>query len=162
MGFIDSAAYWSKINGYDYYESGNVFSVRKINDGEYHATVKGSKNNVYTVIYIPNHPRKTTCSCPRANGKLSVCKHKVAVHYYLNPEEALIIKKQREEQLRLQEQLEKEFMERHKKRVKEATKYVESLTFEEMRRILINYKVNELEECEEQFYEDPYDEEYDW
>ena len=74
----------------------------------------------------------------------------------------MIIKKQREEQLRLQEQLEKEFMVRHEKRVKEATKYVESLTFEEMRRILINYKVNELEESEEQFYEDPYDEEYDW
>ena len=53
-------------------------------------------------------------------------------------------------------------MVRHEKRVKEATKYVESLTFEEMRRILINYKVNELEESEEQFYEDPYDEEYDW
>ena len=86
----------------------------------------------------------------------------MAVHYYLNPEEALIIKKQREEQLRLQEQLEKEFIERHKKRVKEATKYVESLTLEEMKQIIFNYKINELEEFKEQFYEDPYDEEYDW
>ena len=74
----------------------------------------------------------------------------------------MIIKKQREEQLRLQEQLEKEFIERHKKRVKEATKYVESLTLEEMKQIIFNYKINELEEFEEQFYEDPYDEEYDW
>ncbi|MCI5583667.1 MAG: hypothetical protein MR357_08130 [Anaeroplasma sp.] len=74
----------------------------------------------------------------------------------------MIIKKQREEQLRLQEQLEKEFIERHKKRVKEATKYVESLTLEEMKQIIFNYKINELEEFKEQFYEDPYDEEYDW
>lgn len=74
----------------------------------------------------------------------------------------MIIKKQREEQLRLQEQLEKEFIERHKKRVKEATKYVESLILEEMKQIIFNYKINELEEFEEQFYEDPYDEEYDW
>ena len=74
----------------------------------------------------------------------------------------MIIKKQREEQLRLQEQLEKEFIERHKKRDKEATKYVESLTLEEMKQIIFNYKINELEEFEEQFYEDPYDEEYDW
>ena len=74
----------------------------------------------------------------------------------------MIIKKQREEQLRLQEQLEKEFIERHKERVKEATKYVESLTLEEMKQIIFNYKINELEEFEEQFYEDPYDEEYDW
>ena len=74
----------------------------------------------------------------------------------------MIIKKQREEQLRLQEQLEKEFIERHKKRVKEATKYVESLTLQEMKQIIFNYKINELEEFEEQFYEDPYDEEYDW
>lgn len=56
----------------------------------------------------------------------------------------MIIKKQREEQLRLQEQLEKEFIERHKKRVKEATKYVESLTLEEMKQIIFNYKINEL------------------
>ena len=74
----------------------------------------------------------------------------------------MIIKKQREEQLRLQEQLEKEFIERHKKRVKEATKYVESPTLEEMKQIIFNYKINELEEFKEQFYEDPYDEEYDW
>ena len=74
----------------------------------------------------------------------------------------MIIKKQREEQLRLQEQLEKEFIERHKKRTKEATKYVESLTLEEMKQIIFNYKINELEEFKEQFYEDPYDEEYDW
>ena len=74
----------------------------------------------------------------------------------------MIIKKQREEQLRLQEQLEKEFIERQKKRVKEATKYVESLTLEEMKQIIFNYKINELEEFKEQFYEDPYDEEYDW
>jgi uncharacterized Zn finger protein len=65
MSFIDSAAYWSKINGYDYYENGNVLSVKKINENEYHAKVKGSKNNTYTVIYIPNHPKKTTYS-PRS------------------------------------------------------------------------------------------------
>lgn len=51
---------------------------------------------------------------------------------------------------------------RHKKRVKEATKYVESLSFEEMKRILIDYKVSEAEEFEEQFYENPFDDEYYW
>lgn len=31
-----------------------------------------------------------------------------------------------------------------------------------MKEIIFNYKINELEEFEEQFYEDPYDDEYEW
>lgn len=162
MGFIDGAAYWSKINGFDYYKNGNVINVVKVNDCEYHAKVKGSGNNIYDVVFIPDHPRKTTCTCPRAFGKSSICKHKIAVYYALNPSEADKIQKQREIEELEQQKLEKEFMLRHKKRVKEATKYVESLSFEEMKRILIDYKVSEAEEYEEQFYEDSYDDEYYW
>ena len=160
MGFVNLASYWSRINGYNYYEAGNVLSVKKVNDIEYHALVKGSNDNVYEIKYIPDHPKKTTCSCPRANNKMVVCKHKVAVYFALNPEEALMVKKQREEELKRQEQLEDEFMERHNKRVEKATKYVESLTIEEMKKILISHKIIELEEFEEQFYEEPYEDDF--
>ena len=60
----------------------------------------------------------------------------------------------------MQEKLEQEYEERHRKRVEEARQYVESLTVEEMKRIIIGYRVSEMEEIEEQFYEDP--DEYDY
>ena len=155
MGFKDSASFWSKINGYDYYEMGYVLEVKKINDHEYHAKVKGSKDNIYDVVLDPYHPKKSSCTCPRAKDKLVVCKHKIAVYYSIFPEEALEIKKEREEREAYQEKLEQEYMERHHKRVLETTKYVDSLTIEEMRNIIINQRVREMEEFEERFYEDP-------
>ena len=160
MSFIDSAAYWSKVNGFDYFEEGRVLEIIKINDDEYHAKVKGSKDNVYNIVYYPDYPKKSTCDCPRANGKRVVCKHKVAVFYALNPDEAQSVRDEREENLRYQEKLEQEFEERHRKRVEEAQKYVDGLSVEEMKRIIIGYRVSEMEEFEEQFYEDP--EEYDY
>ena len=139
---------------------GNVLSVIKINNHEYHAKVRGIKNNIYDVVLDPEHPKKSTCSCPRAKGKSIVCKHKIAAYYAVHPEEALEIKKEKEEQRKCQDKLEQEFMERHKKRVLEATKYVDSLSVEEMRNIIINYRVIEAEKFEEQFYEDS--DEYDY
>lgn len=161
MGFIDGASYWSKCNGFDYYENGNVLNVIKVNNNQYSATVRGSNANTYTVIYIPGHPKLSTCSCPRANGKFTVCKHKVAVYYYLNPDEADIIRKEREEQRKYQERLEQEYIIRHEKRVAEARKYVESLSIAEMKELLINHIISQTEEFEEQFYEDPFDD-YEW
>lgn len=160
MSYIDSAAYWSKVNGFDYYENGCVISIEKISDDEYHAKVKGSKDNIYNIIYYPDFPKKSTCDCPRANGKKVVCKHKVAVFYALNPQEAEIVKKEREEIISIQEELERQFEERHRERLKNATEYVESLTFEQMKSLLIGYMVSEMEENEERYYENP--SEYGW
>ena len=160
MSFIDSAAYWSKVNGFDYFEDGRVLEIKKISEEEYHAKVKGSNGNVYNIVYYPDYPKKSTCDCPRANGKRVVCKHKVAVFYALNPEEVKAVRDEREEAFRMQEKLEQEYEERHRKRVEEARQYVESLTVEEMKRIIIGYRVSEMEEIEEQFYEDP--DEYDY
>ena len=157
MGFIDSASFWSRINGFDYYENGNVLSVKKINDNEYHATIKGSKDNIYEVVLNPKHPKKSSCTCPRAKDKFVVCKHKVAVFYAIHPNEAQIVKEEREKELKYQEELEEEYMVRHQKRIEKAKKYVESLSIEEMKQILIDYKITELEEYEEQFYESPDD-----
>ena len=160
MSYIDSAAYWSKVNGFDYYENGRVISIEKISDDEYHAKVKGSKDNIYNIVYYPDFPKKSTCDCPRANGKKVVCKHKVAVFYALNPQEAEIVKKEREEIISIQEELERQFEERHRERLKNATEYVESLTFEQMKSLLIGYMVSEMEENEERYYENP--SEYGW
>lgn len=159
MAFTDSASFWSKINGLEYYEEGHVLSVEKIDDKEYHAKVKGSNDNIYDVVYYPNHPRKCTCNCPRAIGKRVVCKHKVAVFYALNPNDARLEREEQEAGLAYQEKLIEEYELRHIRRTQEAIEYVNSLTVEEMKSILIRHKIIELEEWEEQFYESP-DEDY--
>lgn len=119
MSFIDSAAYWSKVNGFDYFEDGRVLEIVKISEDEYHAKVKGNNDNICNIVYYPDYPKKSTCNCPRANGKKVVCKHKVALFYALNPDEAQSVRDEREESIKHQERLEKEFEERHRKRVEE-------------------------------------------
>lgn len=89
LRYIDCASGWSRFSGYSYYKNGNVINVEKINDNEYHAMVKGSDDNIYNVVYYPNNQKRSTCDCPRANGMPVVCKHKVAVYCYLNPNEDL-------------------------------------------------------------------------
>ena len=158
MKFIQIGSYWSQQNGYLYYENGNVLEINKINDKEYTGLVKGSGENVYSVHLITDHPRKSTCDCPRANGKRVVCKHLIAAYFAVNPELVEEIKQAEEERLKREEEWHQEYSIRHKKRVKEARKYANSLTVREMREIIFQNKLEELEEYEEQFYEEPEDE----
>lgn len=51
--------------------------------------VMGTSSNPYVVEIDVAHPRKSTCSCPHADGKRIVCKHQVATYFTAYPEEAV-------------------------------------------------------------------------
>ena len=96
-------------------------------------------------------------ACPHAASKSTICKHKVAVYFSIFPDEA---QEAIDERNRYHEELEEREKE-YDKKVQEVNKryqeHVNSLTEEEVRRLLVNYMVHDALEGEY----DPYEEE-DW
>ena len=85
MGILECASGASAWRGYDYYRSNKVIDVKEIGDGVFAASVTGSSGVPYSVELHIDHPRKSKCSCPHANGKRIVCKHMVAVYFTVRP-----------------------------------------------------------------------------
>ena len=134
MALIDLASSNSLWRGIDYYQSNKVKEIEKINDNEYKSIVSGSSD--YNVFINLNHPRKSTCSCPFAAGRRVICKHMVATYFKIYPEEA---KRLIDEQVAYE--MEKEQLyEEHYNEVKE---YVDSLTEEEAKAMLIERLIDE-------------------
>ena len=79
MGLLECASGASVWRGYDYYIENKVLSFKKEENGYYTATVSGSSKSPYMVELHLDHPRKSKCNCPHANGKRIICKHMVAV-----------------------------------------------------------------------------------
>ena len=110
MGIISLASGNSCWRGLNYYKNKKVIELNKIDESEYLSIVKGTHNyNVYLNI---EHPRKSTCDCPLANGKRIICKHIVATYFTVFPKEAINFE---EEQNRLHEEYEKEQEEEYDK-----------------------------------------------
>ncbi len=87
MGLLEIAASKSVWRGIEYYNNHNVLSWEQTDDGIFDGIVKGSGDENYKVHVDSNHPRKSTCNCPLADGKKTICKHIVAVYVAANPEE---------------------------------------------------------------------------
>ena len=88
MGILECASGESIWRGYDYFRGGKVRTIAKLEEGVYKAAVSGSAASPYIVELNIDHPRKSTCSCPHANGRRIICKHIVAVYFALRPREA--------------------------------------------------------------------------
>ena len=88
MGIKDITSYKSLWRGYEYYEAKRVIKIKSINEIEFDAQVSNHENRVYDVHLNIKHPRKSTCNCPHAEGRVVVCKHKIAVYFSIFPEEA--------------------------------------------------------------------------
>lgn len=101
MGIISLASGNSCWRGLDYYKNKKVIKFKRINENEYSSIVKGTNN--YNVHLDIEHPRKSSCDCPLANGKRIICKHIVATYFTAMPKEATNFE---EEQNRLQEEYE--------------------------------------------------------
>jgi len=112
MGIISLASGNSCWRGLEYYKNKKVIKLNKINEGEYESIVKGTNN--YNVYLDMEHPRKSTCDCPLANGKRIICKHIVATYFTVFPKEANNFE---EEQNKLQEEYEKEQEEEYDKAI---------------------------------------------
>ncbi|MCI9627698.1 MAG: SWIM zinc finger family protein [Eggerthellaceae bacterium] len=81
MAFYSSASNNSTWRGADYYEKGKVKSSYKVGISCFEGEVEGSDDQIYSVYIDIDHPRKSTCSCPFAEGRRVVCKHMVALYF---------------------------------------------------------------------------------
>ena len=141
MGMLDicsNASYW---RGLDYFESDRVKEVERINANEFEAVVSGTKD--YFVHLDINHPRKSTCTCPHASGKSTICKHKVATYFAVFPEAAKEADQIREDYEREEEEREERIERKMAARKESIQKYVDSLSEEEVRRMLVNWMIND-------------------
>ena len=127
MGIISLASGNSCWRGLDYYKNKKVIKLNKIDESEYLSVVKGTNN--YNVHIDTEHPRKSTCDCPLANGKRIICKHIVATYFTAFPEEATNFE---EEQNRLQKEYEKKQEEEYDKVIRCLNKMSKQELIEEL------------------------------
>ena len=125
MSIISLASRASVGRGYEYYNKGNVILHTKLSDHEFKAKVKGN-GRCYDVHIDIEHPRKSKCNCPHAEGTRRICKHMIALYFTIFPDEAEkyfseVVEYEIEEQERQQE-IEDGIME-----------YIYSLTKQELR-----------------------------
>ena len=73
--------------GYDYYENNNVIDVENLGNGEFSAVVEGSENYEVFVQISKGKVVEHSCDCPYDWG--DICKHVVAVLYYIRDTEIL-------------------------------------------------------------------------
>ena len=138
MGLIETASANSIWRGMDYYEARKVISWEKTGTFAYDGIVSGSEGNKYTVHIETNHPRRSTCNCPFAEGRRVVCKHMIALYFTAVPNAA-------DDFLRQVEEWEAEEQEREKQHYEDLRKYVNQLSKAELRERLYDALV-ELEE----------------
>ncbi len=110
MGLIELASGKSLWRGYDYFENNKVILSKKITDTTIKGLVSGSEQNHYEVFIDLEHPRKSKCNCPHADGKRIICKHMIALYFKSFPTIAKefyknVIERQEEEE-KYQEELE--------------------------------------------------------
>ncbi len=86
MSILTSASSSSVRRGYDYYKQDKVSSINQLNDHEFEGYVEGSLTKPYYVKIDIEHPRKSYCDCPHANGNIT-CKHMTALYFALFPDE---------------------------------------------------------------------------
>lgn len=152
--------------GYEYYCEDRVKSVTKIDDTHYSGEVSGSNATPYSVTIDLEHPKRSKCTCPFANGH-KVCKHMVALYFKAFPNEAYDYIRKIEEA----ESEREEFFEELPERIEE---YVRNLSKSELQDLALSLIYNlsdyELEEFalyhldddfEDDFDEYDYDEEYE-
>ena len=88
MGLLECASGASVWRGYDYYKEKKVVSLEVTGENIYSATVAGSSSEPYSVELHIDHPRKSKCNCPHADGKRIICKHIIATYFTVLPKEA--------------------------------------------------------------------------
>ena len=138
MSLIGVASADSVWRGMEYYEEKMVAAWNEAADGTYDGVVEGSNGNSYVVHVDKIHPRKSTCTCPFAEGRRVVCKHMIALYFTAEPKVAEDFKKQ-------VENWEREEEERAKQHYDDLRKYVNSLKKRELQIQLYDALV-ELEE----------------
>jgi uncharacterized Zn finger protein len=123
MGIISLASGASCWRGLDYYKNKRIKNLKRISDYEFTSTAIGTNN--YDIYLDVLHPKKSTCTCPLANGKRIICKHIVATFFTAFPDEA----KNFEEE---QERKQKEYEDYQEKLYNKTQMYISSMTKKEL------------------------------
>ena len=110
--------------GYDYYTAHKVLSWEPAEPGDYpqqfKGVVSGNGDKPCEVRIDVAHPKKSTCTCPFAEGRHVICKHMVALYFTIYPTEA-------DELLHAEEQWEAEEAAREEAHRVETWQYVKGL-----------------------------------
>ena len=88
MGLLECASGASVWRGYDYYKEKKVVALEEIEANIFSAKVSGNSSESYSVELHIDHPRKSKCNCPHADGKRIICKHIVATYFTALPDKA--------------------------------------------------------------------------
>lgn len=88
MSLLTLASAQSVWRGYEYFKEKNVFTSNIISNTEIKGRIRGSDNRHYEVLINTEHPRKSKCNCPHADGKRIICKHLIALYFTAYPKEA--------------------------------------------------------------------------
>ena len=107
MSILTAASSKSAWRGYEYFIEDKIQFVKKLDDTHFGGAVAGSETKSYAVTIDIEHPKRSTCDCPFANG-LKVCKHMVAIYFAAFPEEAIKFKVAIERALEEEEQYREE------------------------------------------------------
>lgn len=125
MSFISLASGRSTWRGYEYYCDKKVESYEEIGTNLYTAKVKGD-GCVYDVCIDLEHPKRSTCNCPHAEGRRIICKHMVALYFTLFPDQA-------EEYIREVEKSEEEREELNRAMDEMLVKHLKNLTKQQLK-----------------------------
>ena len=68
MGLLECASGVSVWRGYDYYKEKKVVAIEEIEANIFSAKVSGNSSQPYSVELHIDHPRKSKCNCPHADG----------------------------------------------------------------------------------------------
>ena len=143
MNILTLSSNRSLSRGYQYYVDNLVSHINKINDTEFDAKVSNGKGKIYQVHLDITHPRKSTCNCPYADGRMIICKHKIATYFTIFPEEA---RAYIEEVEAFEEESKKRYqayLKEQEKHFQEIKNYVYHLSKQELREQLINCLISE-------------------
>ena len=87
MSLLALASSKSLWRGYEYYKENRVCHKLNKSASEIEGKVVGN-GQTYTVNIDIEHPRKSKCNCPYADGKRIICKHMIALYFASFPKEA--------------------------------------------------------------------------
>ena len=140
LNLSSNDSFW---RGVDYHHEKKVKSWKQIDKDEYYGEVGGSHGEVYHVQIDIEHPRRSTCDCPFANGRRVICKHMVALNFAIFPEK----EKQMMEYIEEQNEKYKQELENEKEEKRRSIrKYVMSLSKAELREELISRMICDMED----------------
>ena len=138
LNLASNNSFWS---GIDYHHENRMVSWKEVDTNCYQGEVKGSDDATYNVIINTEHPRKSVCNCPFAEGRRVICKHMVALDLGIFPEKEQQMMDYIEEKNQLYEQ---EYKDKMQEREEEIVEYVMQLSKAELREKLIQRMINDL------------------